>query len=154
MVLASTPPLLVVLLVSFFWGPYFIEEPAFSLFPQHTCFRFSHVYSCQQFFFLLVVHLFSLLTILPNEITFSSGLCLQMFDNDLSLGNIIVRFNLGKPQIDNKWYTPCLTIPRFKYVCQASCKQIKFFRLPLTLNSCIRNSLTKSFIYYIKNLCF
>jgi len=42
----------------------------------------------------------------PTIIGSLTGLCLQMFDSDLSLGNIIVNFSLGKPQIHNKWYAP------------------------------------------------
>ncbi|EMS68784.1 hypothetical protein TRIUR3_27440 [Triticum urartu] len=47
----------------------------------------------------------------PTIVGCLTGLCLQMFSYDLSLGNIIVRFNQGKPQIDNKWppgNTSCL----------------------------------------------
>jgi hypothetical protein len=67
---------------------------------------------------------------------FSAGLCLQMFSNDLSLGNIIVRFNQGKPQIDNKWYTPCWTLYKFKYTCMPSFLLIdRKVCLPLKLNS-------------------
>lgn len=46
----------------------------------------------------------SSMPMLPTDMTFSSGLCLQMFDSDFSLGNIIVNFSSGKPQIENKWY--------------------------------------------------
>jgi len=38
----------------------------------------------------------------PTIIGSLTGLCLQMFDSDLLLGNIIVNFSIGKPQIDNK----------------------------------------------------
>ncbi|KAG8095408.1 hypothetical protein GUJ93_ZPchr0012g22106 [Zizania palustris] len=41
-----------------------------------------------------------------------TGLCLQMFNNDLSLGNIIVMFNLGKPQIENKWTSSAIKVYR------------------------------------------
>nr|BAG91833.1 unnamed protein product [Oryza sativa Japonica Group] len=35
-----------------------------------------------------------------------------MFDNDLSLGNIVVTFNLGKPQIENKWTSSAIKVYR------------------------------------------
>ncbi|KAL5225491.1 hypothetical protein ABZP36_012130 [Zizania latifolia] len=41
-----------------------------------------------------------------------TGLCLQMFNNDLSLGNVIVMFNLGKPQIENKWTSSAIKVYR------------------------------------------
>uniref|UniRef100_J3N1B7 PROP1-like PPR domain-containing protein n=1 Tax=Oryza brachyantha TaxID=4533 RepID=J3N1B7_ORYBR len=41
-----------------------------------------------------------------------TGLCLQMYDNDLSLGNIVVTFNLGKPQIENKWTSSAIKVYR------------------------------------------
>lgn len=48
----------------------------------------------------------------PTIVGCVTGLCLQKFSNDLSLGNIIVRFNLGKPQIDNKWTTSAIMVFR------------------------------------------
>ncbi|TVU31282.1 hypothetical protein EJB05_22963, partial [Eragrostis curvula] len=48
----------------------------------------------------------------PTIVGCLTGLCLQMFDNDLSLGNIIVKFNLGKPQIDNKWTSAAIRVYR------------------------------------------
>ncbi|XP_025793671.1 pentatricopeptide repeat-containing protein MRL1, chloroplastic isoform X3 [Panicum hallii] len=48
----------------------------------------------------------------PTIIGSLTGLCLQMFDSDLSLGNIIVNFSLGKPQIDNKWTSAATTVYR------------------------------------------
>lgn len=48
----------------------------------------------------------------PTIIGCLTGLCLQMFDNDFSLGNIIVKFNLGKPQIDNKWTSAAIRVYR------------------------------------------
>nr|CAB3494899.1 unnamed protein product [Digitaria exilis] len=45
----------------------------------------------------------------PTIVGSLTGLCLQMFDSDLSLGNIFVNFSSGKPQIDNKWYAPQLS---------------------------------------------
>ncbi|KAK3157378.1 hypothetical protein QOZ80_2AG0120780 [Eleusine coracana subsp. coracana] len=48
----------------------------------------------------------------PTIIGCLTGLCLQMFDNDLSLGNIIVKFNLGKPQIHNKWTSTAIRVYR------------------------------------------
>ncbi|KAJ1256307.1 hypothetical protein BS78_K049600 [Paspalum vaginatum] len=48
----------------------------------------------------------------PTIIGSLTGLCLQMFDSDLSLGNIIVNFSLGKPQIDNKWTSSAISVYR------------------------------------------
>lgn len=48
----------------------------------------------------------------PTIIGSLTGLCLQMFDSDLSLGNIIVNFSLGKPQIDNKWTSSAIMVYR------------------------------------------
>uniref|UniRef100_A0ACD5TPR5 Uncharacterized protein n=1 Tax=Avena sativa TaxID=4498 RepID=A0ACD5TPR5_AVESA len=48
----------------------------------------------------------------PTIVGCLTGLCLQMFSNDLSLGNIIVRFNQGKPQIDNKWTSSAIMVFR------------------------------------------
>ncbi|WVZ58406.1 hypothetical protein U9M48_008682 [Paspalum notatum var. saurae] len=48
----------------------------------------------------------------PTIIGSLTGLCLKMFDNDLSLGNIIVNFSLGKPQIDNKWTSSAISVYR------------------------------------------
>ncbi|KAL6622953.1 hypothetical protein ACP70R_032832 [Stipagrostis hirtigluma subsp. patula] len=48
----------------------------------------------------------------PTIIGCLTGLCLQMFENDLSLGNVIVKFNLGKPQIDNKWTFSAIKVYR------------------------------------------
>uniref|UniRef100_A0A8R7P070 PROP1-like PPR domain-containing protein n=1 Tax=Triticum urartu TaxID=4572 RepID=A0A8R7P070_TRIUA len=48
----------------------------------------------------------------PTIVGCLTGLCLQMFSYDLSLGNIIVRFNQGKPQIDNKWTSSAIMVFR------------------------------------------
>jgi hypothetical protein len=48
----------------------------------------------------------------PTIVGCLTGLCLQMFDNDLSLGNIVVTFNLGKPQIENKWTSSAIKVYR------------------------------------------
>ncbi|CAN6311475.1 unnamed protein product [Urochloa humidicola] len=48
----------------------------------------------------------------PTIIGSLTGLCLQMFDSDLSLGNIIVNFSLGKPQIDNRWTSSAIAVYR------------------------------------------
>ncbi|XP_044968593.1 pentatricopeptide repeat-containing protein MRL1, chloroplastic isoform X1 [Hordeum vulgare subsp. vulgare] len=48
----------------------------------------------------------------PTIVGCLTGLCLQMFSCDLSLGNIIVRFNQGKPQIDNKWTSSAIMVFR------------------------------------------
>jgi len=48
----------------------------------------------------------------PTIIGSLTGLCLQMFDSDLSLGNIIVNFSLGKPQIHNKWTSAAIKVYR------------------------------------------
>ncbi|XP_062201614.1 pentatricopeptide repeat-containing protein MRL1, chloroplastic-like isoform X2 [Phragmites australis] len=48
----------------------------------------------------------------PTIVGCLTGLCLQMFDTDLSLGNIIVKFNLGKPQIDSKWTSAAIKVYR------------------------------------------
>ncbi|XP_066386259.1 LOW QUALITY PROTEIN: pentatricopeptide repeat-containing protein MRL1, chloroplastic-like [Miscanthus floridulus] len=48
----------------------------------------------------------------PTIIGSLTGLCLQMFDNDFSLGNIIVNFSSGKPQIDNKWTSSAVMVYR------------------------------------------
>ncbi|XP_062205447.1 pentatricopeptide repeat-containing protein MRL1, chloroplastic-like isoform X2 [Phragmites australis] len=48
----------------------------------------------------------------PTIVGCLTGLCLQMFDYDLSLGNIIVKFNLGKPQVDNIWTSSAIRVYR------------------------------------------
>ncbi|CAM0957125.1 unnamed protein product [Alopecurus aequalis] len=48
----------------------------------------------------------------PTIVGCLTGLCLEMFSNDLSLGNVIVRFNQGKPHIDNKWTSSAITVFR------------------------------------------
>ncbi|CAN6324231.1 unnamed protein product [Urochloa humidicola] len=48
----------------------------------------------------------------PTIIGSLTGLCLQMFDSDLSLGNVIVNFSLGKPQIDNRWTSSAIAAYR------------------------------------------
>ncbi|PWZ57105.1 Pentatricopeptide repeat-containing protein MRL1, chloroplastic [Zea mays] len=48
----------------------------------------------------------------PTIIGSLTGLCLQMFNIDFSLGNIIVNFSSGKPQIDNKWTSSAVMVYR------------------------------------------
>ncbi|CAM0150663.1 unnamed protein product [Urochloa decumbens] len=48
----------------------------------------------------------------PTIIGSLTGLCLQMFDSDLLLGNVIVNFSLGKPQIDNRWTSSAIAVYR------------------------------------------
>ncbi|KAF8655211.1 hypothetical protein HU200_061214 [Digitaria exilis] len=48
----------------------------------------------------------------PTIVGSLTGLCLQMFDSDLSLGNIFVNFSSGKPQIDNKWTSSAIIVYR------------------------------------------
>ncbi|XP_020088204.1 pentatricopeptide repeat-containing protein MRL1, chloroplastic [Ananas comosus] len=41
-----------------------------------------------------------------------TGLCLQSFENECSLGNTVVTFNSGRPQIDNKWTSLAIAVYR------------------------------------------
>lgn len=40
----------------------------------------------------------------PNLIALFIGLCLYSFKKAYSLGEPIVSFNTGRPQVDSKWY--------------------------------------------------